>query len=91
MRLSITEARRRLPALVREVRRDKGLRVQISVRDEVVAELSAAEPEAQPGDAARKLLDVMEQLPPSRGPRRNVSGQVKRFLYGKRGSSRSKR
>ena len=39
MKLSISEARRRLPELVRQVKNDPGTPVQITVRDEVVAEL----------------------------------------------------
>ena len=41
MKLSISEARRRLPALVRQVKNEPGTVVQIAVRDEVVAELRA--------------------------------------------------
>ena len=43
-RVSISEARRRLPQLVRLVKQDRGSVVQITVRDEVVAELRAALP-----------------------------------------------
>jgi antitoxin (DNA-binding transcriptional repressor) of toxin-antitoxin stability system len=55
MKLSISEARRRLPELVRQVRKDAGARVEIMVRDKVVAELRAALPEPEPGAAAKKL------------------------------------
>jgi antitoxin (DNA-binding transcriptional repressor) of toxin-antitoxin stability system len=39
MKLSISEARKRLPELVRQVRKDTGTKIEITVRDEVVAEL----------------------------------------------------
>ncbi len=81
-RVSISEARRRLPQLVRQVKQDRGSVVQITVRDEVVAELRAALPEPEPGAAARALLELMRKLPKHRGPRRNVSGNVKEHLYG---------
>jgi len=82
-RVSISEARRRLPALVRQVKNDPGSVVQIAVRDEVVAELRAALPEPEPGAAARALLEVMRKLPKARGPRRNISGRVDEYLYGR--------
>ena len=50
MKLSISEARKRLPALVRKVRRDADASVQITVHDEVVAELRAAQPEPEPDE-----------------------------------------
>jgi antitoxin (DNA-binding transcriptional repressor) of toxin-antitoxin stability system len=83
MKVSISEARRRLPQLVREVKRDRGSVVQITVRDEVVAELRAALPQPEPGAAARALFELMEKLPKHRGPRRNISGHVKEHLYGR--------
>ena len=82
-RLSITEARRRLPQLVRQLTRDRTAVVQITVRDEVVAELRGAVPKPEPGAAARALLDLMNKLPKHRGRRRkNISGHVKEYLYG---------
>ena len=80
-RVTISEARRRLPQLVRQVKQDRGSVVHILVRDEVVAELRAALPAPEPGAAARALLEVMRKLPKRRGPRRNVSGRVKSHLY----------
>ena len=56
MKLSISEARKRLPELVRQVRKDAGAKVEITVRDEVVAELRATLPEPEPGAAAKKSL-----------------------------------
>ena len=82
MKVSISEARRRLPQLVRQVKQDRGSVVQITVRDEVVAELRAALPEPEPGAAARALLELMRKLPRHRGPRRNISGHVREHLYG---------
>jgi antitoxin (DNA-binding transcriptional repressor) of toxin-antitoxin stability system len=83
MKVPISEARRRLPELVRQVKKDRGSVVQITVRDEVVAELRAALPEPEPGAAARALLELMQKLPKHRGPRRNISGHVKDHLYGR--------
>lgn len=83
MKVSISEAGRRLPELVRQVRKDAGATAQITVRDEVVAELKAALPESTPGAAARKLLELMRKLPKHRGPKTDISLQVKEHLYGR--------
>jgi antitoxin (DNA-binding transcriptional repressor) of toxin-antitoxin stability system len=82
MKLSISEARRRLPELVRQVRKDAGAKVEIMVRDEVVAELRAALPEPEPGAAAKKLVALMRRLPKHRGRKTNISTRVKEHLYG---------
>ncbi len=82
MKISITEARKRLPELVRRVRKDAGETIQITVRDEVVAELRPALPEPEPGAAARKLLELMKRLPKHRGRRSVVSSRVNDYLYG---------
>ena len=82
MKLSISEARRRLPELVRHVRKDAGAKVEITVRDEVVAELRAALPEPEPGAAARKLLELMRGLPRRRRRKSNISTHVNEYLYG---------
>lgn len=82
MKLSISEARRRLPELVRHVSKDAGAKVEITVRDEVVAELRPALPEPEPGAAAKKLLAIMRKLPKRRGAKTRVSRRVKQYLYG---------
>jgi antitoxin (DNA-binding transcriptional repressor) of toxin-antitoxin stability system len=81
-RVSITEARRRLPQLVRRLKQNPDSVVQITVRNEVVAELRATLPVSEPGAAARALLEIMRKLPKHRGRRRNISGHVKEYLYG---------
>ena len=84
-RVSISEARRRLPELVRQVKQDRGSVVQITVRDEVVAELRASLPEPEPGAAARALLELARKLPkPRKGRPTDVSAHVKDYLYGRR-------
>mgnify|MGYP001351481705 CR=1 FL=1 len=85
MRLSISEARRRLPDLVRQVRKDPGTRVEITVHHEVVAELRAVQPEPEPGAAARALQALMRKLPKHRGRKTDVSAHVKDLLYGRGG------
>ena len=84
MKVSISEARRRLPELVKRVRKN-GDMVQITVHDEVVAELRAAQPEPEPGAAGRALLALRAKMPKHRGPKHNISGHVKEYLYGPKG------
>lgn len=86
MKISISEARRRLPELVRQVRKDAGTSVQITVHDEVVAELRAIQPLPEPGEAARRLLALRKKLV-RRGKTRahDVSSRVKEHLYGPKG------
>jgi antitoxin (DNA-binding transcriptional repressor) of toxin-antitoxin stability system len=86
-RVSVSEARKRLPQLVRQVKQDRGSVVQITVRDEVVAELRAALPQPEPGAAARALLELARKLPRPHGRRRrpsDVSTHAKEYLYGRR-------
>jgi antitoxin (DNA-binding transcriptional repressor) of toxin-antitoxin stability system len=88
MKLSISEARKQLPALVRRIRRDAGARVEITVHNEVVAELRAVQPEPEPGAAAQSLLRLMKQLPKPRGRKLPISSRVKIHLYGPHGAIR---
>jgi antitoxin (DNA-binding transcriptional repressor) of toxin-antitoxin stability system len=88
MKFSISEARKRLPELVRRVRKDAGAKVEITVRDEVVAELRAPLPEPEPGAAAKKLVALMRKLPKHRGRKTDVSAHVKERLYGSDAKSR---
>jgi len=88
MKISISEARRRLPELVRQVRKDAGTSVQITVHDEIVAELRAALPEPEPGAATKKLLELIEKLPKHSGRKTSVSAHVKEHLYGRSRLSR---
>ena len=88
MKLPISEARKRLPELVRRVRRNAEAKVEITVRDEVVAELRGPLPEPRPGAAAKKLRALMRKLPKARGPKTRVSSRVGQYLYGYPGRKR---
>jgi antitoxin (DNA-binding transcriptional repressor) of toxin-antitoxin stability system len=88
MKLSISEARKRLPALVRRVQRDANTSVQITVHDQVVAELRAVQQELAPGAAATTLLGIMAKLPKRRGRKIPISSRVKTHLYGRHGAIR---
>ena len=81
MKVSISDDRRRLPELVRKVRKEGGAGVLITVHDEVVAELRAAFPEPEPGAAASKLQKLMKKIPKQRGRKKDISSRVKEHLY----------
>jgi hypothetical protein len=82
MRLPISEFRRRLPALVRELQRDPTAYVQITVREEAVAELRSIQPAPAPGEAARRLLALGRRLR-ARGAKspKDVSRRADEYLY----------
>ena len=82
MRLPISEFRRRLPALVRELQRDPTAYVQITVREEAVAELRSLQPAPAPGEAARRLL-ALERRMRARGAKspKDVSRRADEYLY----------
>ncbi len=82
MELSVSEARQRLPELVRRVREDPELRIQITVHGNLVAELRASDNEPPAGAAAQKLLELIADMPEHEGPKRNIAGRVKEVLYG---------
>ena len=81
MKVTVTEARQKLPELVRRVREDSDLRVQITVHGNVAAELRASSPGPPPGAAARRLRELMSELPAIHGPKRKVSESVNEHLY----------
>ena len=83
----MTGARSRLPELVRQVRRDAcAATVQITVRDEIVAELRAALPEPEPGGLGRALLEALRRLARTpRGRRIDVAARAEEHPYGSDG------
>ncbi len=85
MKISISEARQRLPLLVRRLQKHPGDAYEITVRNEVVARLTAA-PVVEAGLAATSLLelrdrwgDSTEKLPLLHGA---VSEHKSAYLYG---------
>ena len=55
--ISITEARKRLPGIIRSLKSSPDTIYQITVHDEVVAEIRRP-PMAKPGEAASRLLAI---------------------------------
>jgi hypothetical protein len=82
MQVPISEARAKLPQLVKQLQRDPSLTYEITIHDEVVAELKAPPALPRGGEAARELLALMERLPKPRSRKKvRVSENIKRHLY----------
>ena len=79
--ISITEARKRLPGIIKALKTSPDAVYQITVHDEVVAEIKTP-PQIKAGEAAAKLLQLRKKL---RGKRKRykvpVSENVKEHLY----------
>ena len=81
--LSISNARKELPRLVREIQKNPQTVFRISVRNETIAEIRSAKPMVAPGEAVRKLLDLRKSLSAgAKGKKREaISCRIKDFLY----------
>ena len=94
--ISLTEARRRLSSILREIEAEPNIGYQIKVRDKVVAELrspATRRSQTSSGEALLKFAREMEALYPRKpGERlRNISGHFKEYLYGKKRPIRPRR
>ncbi|MBI5675854.1 MAG: hypothetical protein HZC48_08550 [Nitrospirae bacterium] len=79
--LSITEARKKLPSIVKSLKNSPDTVYQITVHDEVVAEIKTP-PKIKPGEAAAKLLAMRKKLKPkNKGYRLPISENIKEHLY----------
>ncbi len=79
--LSITEARKRLPGIIKALKASPDTVYQITVHDEVVAEIKTPA-RIIPGEAAAKLLAMRKKLKPKRkGYRLPISENIKEHLY----------
>ena len=77
--ISITEARKKLPSIIRSFKASPDAVYQITVHDEVVAEIKKPST-VKPGEAAAKLLDLRKHLRSKRKKYR-ISENVKDYLY----------
>ena len=79
--LSITEARKKLPSLVKSLKTSPDTVYQITVHDEVVAEIKTP-PKIKPGEAAAKLLGMRKKFRiKKRGYKTPASENIKEHLY----------
>lgn len=79
--IPISEARKRLPSIIRSLKSSPDTVYQITVRDEVVAEIKSPSV-VKPGEAAAKLINLRKKLKrKSKGYKVPVSENIKEHLY----------
>lgn len=82
MRIPISEARAKLPQLIKQLREDPSLTYEITVHQEIVAELRSPSQLPPGGQAAKRLLALIDQLPPApAGEVTDISRHIKSHLY----------
>lgn len=78
--ISITEARKRLPGIIKSLKSSPETVYQITVHDEVVAEIKTP-PKIKPGEAAAKLLELRKRLGSKKYKTKPISENIKEYLY----------
>mgnify|MGYP001596344851 FL=1 len=77
--IPISEARKRLPSIIKSLKTSPDTVYQITVHDEVVAEIKRP-PIVKPGEAAAKILALREKAV-SKKRKYPVSENIKEYLY----------
>lgn len=77
--ISITEARKRLPSIIKSLKSSPDTIYQITVHDEVVAEIKTPL-KIKPGEAAAKLLELRKRIGPKKYKTKPVSENIKKYL-----------
>ncbi len=79
--LSITEARKKLPGIIKSLKVSPDNVYQITVHDEVVAEIKSPSV-VRPGEAAAKLIELRKKVGSKRKRYRTpLSENIKEHLY----------
>ena len=80
--VSISNARKELPKMIREIQKNPEIVFKITVRNETMAEIRSAKPQAAPGEAVRKLIQLRGKMSSSKGKSKEpISRRVKDYLY----------
>jgi len=81
--VSISNARKDLPKMIKEIQKNPETVFKITVRDEPVAEIRSAKAMVQPGEAVRKLIQLRGRLShPIKGQSKEpISQRFKDYLY----------
>jgi hypothetical protein len=81
--ISISNARRDLPKMIKEIQKNPERVFQIAVRNETIAEIRSAKSQIKPGEAVRKLIQLRKKMAYfSKGKAREaISKKVKNHLY----------
>jgi len=79
--ISISEARKQLPGIIKKLRESPDTVYQVTVHDEVVAEIKTS-PRVKPGEAAKQLLAMRKRTAAkSRSKKYPISENIKEHLY----------
>lgn len=81
--VSISNARKDLPRMIREIQKNPETMFKIAVRNETIAELRSAQTMIQPGETVRKLIRLRQGLSHSvrSKSKEPISKRVKDYLY----------
>jgi hypothetical protein len=77
--ISISEARKKLPSIIKALKASPDSVFQITVHDEVVAEIKRP-PTVKPGEAAARLLELRKRHRTGK-KKYPVSENIKEYLY----------
>lgn len=79
--ISISEARKQLPAIIKKLRETPDVVYQVTVHNEVVAEIKTS-PRVKPGEAVKRLLALRKRTAPKgKSKKYPVSENIKEHLY----------
>ena len=81
--VSISNARKDLPRMIKEIQKNPEAVFKITVRNETIAEIRSARTMVQPGEAVRKLVHLRQKLSfPIKGKfKEPISKRVNDYLY----------
>ncbi len=81
--VSISNARKDLPKMIREIQKNPEAVFKITVRNETIAEIRSAKTMVQPGEAVQKLIHLRQKLslPLTGKSKEPISQRVKDYLY----------
>ncbi len=79
--ISISEARKKLPSIIKKLRESPDTVYQVTVHDEVVAEIKTS-PKVKPGEAAARLLALRKKTgEKAKSKKYPISENIKAHLY----------
>jgi hypothetical protein len=79
--ISISEARKQLPGIIKKLRESPDMVYQVTVHDEVVAEIKPS-PRVKPGEAAKQLLALRKRTAKKgKAKKYPISENIKAHLY----------
>lgn len=81
--VSISNARKELPKMIKEIQKNPETVFKITVHDETIAEIRSAKPLVAAGEAVRKLIQLRGKLshPLKAETKEPISRKVKDYLY----------